>query len=213
MKTLVIGLAFGLLAASASAATVSVVKTALPIDPVEAQSAVLAPTSFTAGAFLANQTGSVGGVRRSPYDTVSGLAATGVYNSVQRGGSATYLFGAAQDSFSILWGSPDSYNTLSFFLDGSQIDLGAATGVSGMSITGAEVAALPLAQAQQVGLAQILFSGFLFDEVVLASGANAFEYGLVSSTPAPAPVPLPAAAWLLAAGLGALGLLRRRATA
>ncbi|SEA14740.1 VPLPA-CTERM sorting domain-containing protein [Rubrimonas cliftonensis] len=211
MKTLVIGLAFGLLAASASAATVSVVKTALPIDLVEAQSDVLAPTSFTAGKFLANQTGSIGGVRRSPYDSVASLADSGVYNSVQGGGSATYLFDAAQDGFSILWGSPDAYNTLSFFLGGTQIDLGVAPGVAGMSITGAEVAALPVWQPQQIGLAQVVFSGFEFDEVVLASGGNAFEYGLVSTTPAP--VPLPAAAWLLAAGLGALGLLRRRATA
>jgi hypothetical protein len=68
---------------------------------------------------------------------------------------------------------------------------------------------LPLLQPQAVGLAQVVFSGFLFDEAVLSSGKNAFEYGLVAATP----VPLPAAVWMLAAALGSLGLMRRRAAA
>lgn len=206
MKIALATVAAVLAAAAAQAATVSVVKTAVAIDPVEAVADVLAPTAFT-GTFFENATGSVGGVRRSPYDTVAGLAGTGVYHSVSGGGTATYAFAQDQIGFSLLWGSPDSYNSLSFFNDGVQLSLDSF----GLTLTGDEIAALPLSQPQQVGLALVAISGFTFDKVVFASGGNAFEYGLVSSTPAA--VPLPAAAWMLIAGFGALVAAGRRRAA
>ena len=196
-------------AAAASAATITIEKFAADLTPAVAEADVLAPTSISGGFFL-NATDSVGGLRRSPYDTVAGLAATGKYHSVQGGGTMTYAFNGDQSSFGILWGSPDPYNTLSFFNNNIQIDLGAHAAVSGMGITGAEVAALPLTQPTAVGLTYIVFSGFLFDEVRLASTSNAFEFGQIATSPAP--VPLPAAAWMLIAGLGALVAAGRRRT-
>lgn len=205
MKT-ILAAAFALAAVAADAATIT--KTTTAPDPAFAVLDVLAPTSTTGG-FLANQTGSVSGVRRSPYDTVAGLQNSGKYHSVQAGGTATYLFGRDQSSFSLLWGSPDDYNTLSFFNDDAQIDLSVIDGVAGMGVKGSEIATFAPASPQGLQFANVTFSGFLFDKVVFASGKNAFEYGLVSATP----VPLPAAAWLLLAAIGGLGVMSRRRAA
>lgn len=210
MKIALMAAAVLLSASAASAATITVEKITTPISVAAAQQDVLAPTTVTSG-FYENVTGSVSLIRRSPFDTIAELAETGKYHSVQSGWSASYEFDAAQESFSLIWGSPDTYNSLSFFLGADQIDLSVVPGVAGMSITGADVALLPLTQPEQVGLANVVFSGFLFDRVVFASTGNAFEFAMVSSTPAP--VPLPAAAWMMMAALGGLFAAGRRRAA
>jgi hypothetical protein len=204
MKTILAAGALALAAAAADAATVTAVTTLTPAQTAAATLDVAAPTSITGGFFL-NATGSVGGVRRSPYDMVPGLEQTGKYHSVQGGGSMTYAFSELQTGFSLLWGSPDTYNTLTFFNGADAVDLGAL----GFSITGNEVAALAPVSPLGTRFAVLTVADIAFDRVTLSSGSNAFEFGLVESTPAP--VPLPAAAWMLLAGLGALVAVRRRA--
>lgn len=194
-------------ASEAGAATITVVKSSASPDAALAVLDVLQPTTVTGG-FFSNVTGSIGGVRRSPYDTLPALANIGKYNSVQGGGTASYIFDADQDSFSLLWGSPDAYNRLSFFNDGAQIDLSSVAGIAGASVTGGEIAAMQVAIPTGLTFAYVTFSGFTFDQVTMISGGNAFEYGLATATPAP--VPLPAAAWMLLSALGGMGVLSRR---
>jgi hypothetical protein len=203
MKTILAAGALALAAAAADAATVNVFTSLTPEQTAAATQDVATP-DIISGGFFQNVTGSVGGVRRSPYDRLPALASTGKYHSVQGGGSVTYAFDDLQTGFSLLWGSPDSYNTLAFFNGDEAVDLG----MLGFSISGTEVASL--AQLSPLGqrFTFVDISDIAFDRVVLSSGSNAFEYGLVGSTPAP--VPLPAAAWLLLAGMGALVAVRRR---
>ena len=162
---------------------------------------------ITLGANLPDPTSTTGTVRidfigndlvapapnsRSPYDGTI-YVGTAVYHSVSAGATATYSFGKAQSSFAFMWGSPDNYNTLNFFLGAANV--GSFTG-SAMIPPG----------TSGLGFVDVVFSG-LFDKVVFGStGADAFEFTNVVSTP----VPLPAAAWLLLTGLAGLGALGRR---
>jgi hypothetical protein len=202
MKNIALAVTMSVAAIGADAATIDIAVTLTPEQTAAATLDVLAPTSTTGG-FFSNATGSVGGVRRSPYDTVAGLASTGKYHSVQGGGSATYVFDDLQTGFSLLWGSPDSYNTLTFFNGADEVIVGPL----GTSVTGAEIGARAPISPLGGKFAFVTFGDILFDKVVLTSGSNAFEYGLVESTPAP--VPLPAAGWMLIAGLGALAAAGR----
>jgi hypothetical protein len=115
------------------------------------------------------------------------------YTSVEANGSATYNFGPA-DKLKILWGSPDSYNTLSFYsgLNG--------TGMLLFSITGSSLG------IQNHGHDEVDFSmtDGTFESVVLASSGDGFEFADLQDDPAA--TPLPAALPLFATGLGAMGL-------
>lgn len=147
----------------------------------------------TTGTVFENVTGSIGGLRRTPWEGTA-LAATGLYTSVSRGGSATYDFGSARSALSFLWGSPDTYNNLVIELSGG----GGSTTINGAAVQP------PVA----VGANFVTISGIgMFDTVTFKSGGNAFEYANVAA------VPLPAAGLLLVGGLGALGLMGRRKVA
>jgi hypothetical protein len=107
----------------------------------------------------------------------------------------TLTFGTGVTSFDILWGSIDSYNTLTFS-DGSNT----------LTYTGNDIAAL-LGLSGQTNYEQVALLHFTFDTAMtsatFSSSQAAFEFAL-------APVPLPAAGLLLLGGLGALGAAKRR---
>ncbi len=100
--------------------------------------------------------------------------------------------------FRLLWGSLDSYNTLSFMIGGEW-----------QSFTGDEIAsAAGISGSFNYGVTGIV--EFQFDDgftaVRFESDQAAFESALHSTTP----VPAPAALALMGAGLVAIGFVRRR---
>jgi hypothetical protein len=177
-----------------------------------------APTYFT-GTFdhvTAPPTLSSPGVYRSPFEDANttvipaGYVNTPFYSV--RSGSATYNFGSAATTLSFLWGSPDPYNSLSFYsgADGT----GLLATFTGNLLAG--YAAHPDGKGHD-------FVSFLsstpFLSIVLTSGQPAFEYaslmargpdGEVPTVPVPPALILFASALV---GLTALGRRRRKAAA
>jgi hypothetical protein len=117
------------------------------------------------------------------YDTLN-------YTSVRNG---TAGYNIAGTSLSFFWGSPDPWNTLTFW-----------TGVGGagnsVSLSGS-VVGLP----QSIGhhLVQIL-TDQVFRSITIASSQPAFEFANLTATPIPAALPL------FVTGLGVMGWLARR---
>jgi hypothetical protein len=197
-----------ILAAAATIAASTATAATVQVHDLGAANAV--PVAFAdadaiTGTVFEGATTSQSGVRRSPWE---GTAFDGsVYTSVSGGASATYAVGPSK-ALSFVWGSPDTYNKLSFFFGNTLLGFitGAQVTTDVKPITTAPVSA-PSAGLAFVKL--VLDGGLVFDTVKFESGSNAFEYGSVQATP----VPLPAAAALLASALAALGLMRRRTTA
>jgi hypothetical protein len=127
-------------------------------------------------------------VARSPWEGELGQN-TLQYTSV-RDGSATYNMTGS--SLSLFWGSPDTYNTLTFY-----------TGLNGTgafdSITGDELGA-PLGTGHVLVL---ILTDVIFQSVKLSSTNPAFEFSNLVT-------PIPAALPLFATGLGMMGWLARR---
>ena len=102
-----------------------------------------------------------------------GQADTSDYLSVGAFGSETITFATEQNAFGLYWGSVDSYNTLSFYNGAVLV----------ASYTGAEI--LPMLAGNPGNFADNGYVEFAnlgsFNEVVLGSGANAFEVTNISS--------------------------------
>jgi hypothetical protein len=145
-------------------------------------------------------TGSSSSNFRSPFENFA-TPGTGVgnwaslaYSSVEANASATYVFSGLTNTLSILWGSPDTYNSLEFLLSGTPIE----------TVTGADLS------INTYGHDQVDFTDNvgLFNEVILTSQANAFEFADLTFGPnVSLPTPIPGALPLFATGFGALGML------
>lgn len=138
------------------------------------------PTSILAGSnVVLNATGTSGGA--SPFaDTTS------KYVGIQSG-TAEYYFGSPETTLSLVWGSPDAYNFLSFYSGGTQVGT-----LDGSSIG-------PASQSYFVTLT----STSPFDRVDFSSTNIAFELSNVSASNV-STVPLPASLPMFGAALFAL---------
>lgn len=148
--------------------------------------------TLVSGTFNQNVTdpGLVSGVRRSPWENTDLNGK--VYSSIT--GVASYAFGGLNSIFSLVWGSPDTYNSLAFYKAG--IFVWSVTGADIVGCCGSNIISKPL----------VTFADFgQFDRVDFASGSPAFEYANISAT-----VPVPAAGVLLMGAFGGLAALRRR---
>lgn len=155
--------------------------------------AIATPGTNVSGTFMENITdpGLIPG-SRSPW-AGPGPA---VYSSIT--GEVTYTFSGLSSFLSLVWGSPDSYNTLKFYNGLTEVDSvlgGAITGCCGLNIANSLVN---------------ITTASAFNKVVFKSTSAAFEYANLTNV---APVPLPAGGVLLLGGLAGLAALRRRKSA
>lgn len=125
------------------------------------------------------------GYAKVPYTTIGSFAS----------GTATYNFSSPMDTLVILWGSPDTYNTLSFY-----------SGQNGSGFLGSFTGNDLTVPSLGLGYDLVTFiSASGFELVVLSSSQAAFEFADLQAS-----APLPAALPLFATGLGVMGYLARR---
>jgi len=185
-------------AQSSSAATVSISSESYSGSPYAGTGFDTLASSST-GFFTQTTAGSIANVQRSPFASSSTNYSAISNNAVYTAGSATYNYAAGLTSFSFLWGSPDSYNTVKFY--SGQGGTGSVVG----TFTGSSLAD----PTKGLGYDLVTFSaaGGTIGSVVLSdSGQPAFEYGNVTPTPLPAALPLFASAL----GIGGVFLRLRK---
>ena len=209
----VFSVAFGALAFSAQAVSVSLIDSSVQGAGNDAHLYAAgfagntpAGAVFSSDPLVTPPPGNASGVYQSPFNNTP-LVDTQSYFSVgavdaDGDGAAspvTLTFGAPVTTFDILWGSIDSYNTIEFL--SGMTTLMAFTGtdivnqfaLGGSPINYEQVALLRFSDFGDGGLTSVRFS----------SSQAAFEFAL-------APVPLPASALLLFGALGGLGVVTRK---
>lgn len=112
------------------------------------------------------------------------------------GGTGTYY-----NYFGLWWGSVDTYNTITFLKDGTEV----------LSLTGSQVITPTAANGNQTAPSTNLYVNFLglddFNQVMLTSTQYAFEADNMTVNP----VPIPAALWLLGSGIiGLVGIRKKQ---
>ncbi|MCW5750297.1 MAG: VPLPA-CTERM sorting domain-containing protein [Alphaproteobacteria bacterium] len=166
--------------------------------------------TFSSDPLVTPPPGNLASVYQSPFNNTP-LLGTQTYFSVGAedgdGDGAlspvTLTYTTDQSTFTILWGSIDSYNTIEFLDSGG-------TAIAGGTFTGTDIISLgglggAPANFEQVALIKFDFdSNELFRSIRFTSTQAAFEFAL------PSEVPAPGAAWLLLGGMLALGAALRR---
>ena len=137
-----------------------------------------------------------------PKSTVGTWLAASPDNVNNGGGDAIFTLSGAGSSFvSFLWGSPDTYNTLTVTSTmGSYVFNSATPSLAGVLFTGNQDF------ASYVGFSTNV-AGELITSLKFSSTSNAFEASNFSVT---TPVPEPETYALLLAGLGVVGFMARR---
>lgn len=179
-------------------------------------SGVIVTTSPSAGVVQ----GSVSGQYATPYlsgsngngfgpggsDQPDGADATPYITAGSTGADAnsavTLFFPSLERYMGILWGSVDTYNTLSLYNGDTLVG----------TITGSDVIASPDGNQGMDGTVYVnidaLSAAYAFNKAVLTSSQFAFEADNLAFNPAPVPEPAGVAA--LGLGLAAIGLARAR---
>jgi hypothetical protein len=135
----------------------------------------------------------------SPGSSANPAGYVGNYMAILGGQSETLKFAHQMDIFGLYWGSIDTYNSVEFLLNGAQV---------GAIIKGSDLAAPIAATGNQLGPdsnAYITFSNLLFDEVILSSSANSFEFTNVAAA-----APEPATWAMMILGFAGLGFMAYR---
>jgi len=192
---------------NAGAATVSVVSqdTVTLLDPTINNATAVSTT----GNVLQLTTGSIPNEQRSPFEDYStqvipSAYANATYTSVSSpsNSSSSAKYSLSGNFLMLLWGSPDTYNTITFYDISGNAIASITGGGSGSSIApqtyGHDLVVLSLDET--------------FYSVSFSSTQAAFEFAdLMAFNTQPNPsafiTPLPAALPLFATGLGALGVL------
>lgn len=184
-----------LLAATALAAMVSQASAYMVTEytafaPLASIYAPIATTS--SGSYDQDVTTSVNGVRRSPF--IGTAYAGNAFDAVRANGTATFSVSAfggsngALGTFAFIFGSPDSYNTLTFKLGGNTVLSLSGNQIGSMTRTG-----YYLTEISDIGS---------YDTVTFGSSANSFEFAALSPVPLPASAPMFGAALIALASLG-----------
>ena len=203
--------------APGNATTVSIL-TQSNADFVSAPGSVSNPAPTDLSGSIIYPTASLANQYRDPFENQNGSHGPGYgtlqYTSLYAGATGTWsvaalgVAGGSADQLSIIWGSPDPYNTLSFYSGtiGSGTLLGSFTGVD-LAIDHSQPA---------MGKDVVTFGtdvGF-FNYVVLTTTSNAFEFtnleAACTECAPPPSTPLPAALPLFVGGLGTVGFFARR---
>ena len=176
-----------------------------------------AGSSWNGAPLIVSPGKSVGGKYRSPFEVAIDQGATDMngasfseeepYFSVGTSNSPYELsanpaildLDGLHNKFSFLLGSPDDYNTLTFWLKDDQGAYNEIQSFSGGGFTPNRI------EASFLKFTAVDEADY-FNAVSFGSGQNAMEFSNIQV----AAVPLPAAGFLLIAGLGGLGALRRR---
>lgn len=153
---------------------------------IEGSGSEAATISFSGTSGL--YSGSTSGVSAAPF-TTSGPA-TNEYLVAQPKGAVTISYASQQQYFGLLWGSVDSYNTLTFY-NGSQ-EVGQLTGSAITTNANGDKG------ASGSYFVNANFIGVTYNTVVATSTIPAFEFGLISASQtvqniSPAPIALPGA--------------------
>lgn len=193
LKTLLSAAIFAAAGSAVSAATIATdITPDLSLYGVEGN---FSNVSIVSGS-VANEYASPFGAGTDSYYTVG---------SPNLSASFAELFVSVSTSFSLLWGSIDSYNAIEFLLGGVSQDIvdGAELG---LGTAGNVTAAVDITNIGDAGLS--FDSVRFFSNFGQNSDTPAFEFALEVS-----PVPIPAAGLLLLGALGGLAAMRRRKAA
>lgn len=210
-----LAVAFGALAFSAQAVSVSLLDSSTQwigntahVYAGDFAGNTPAGASFSSDPLVTPPPGNSDGLYQSPFnftpllDTQTYFSVGGVNGGNGAPSPVTLTLGSPVDSFTLLWGSIDSYNTIEFFSGDTSLMAFTGTDIvvefmlGGTPINYEQVALLHFSDFGPDGLTSIKFS----------STQAAFEFALA----APSPVPLPASVFLLLGALGGLGFISRR---
>lgn len=153
-----------------------------------------------AAPFLSNNNGVLFGDPENTADTTNYLTSGSTGSAADAG--VTLTFTTSQRYLGLLWGSVDAYNTLTFYMDGVQVDQFTGANVSDSAGTGNCVGG----KQGMLGTCYVNINlTNSFNSVVATSSEFAFEFDNVAYSATPIGVPEPGIAGIFLLGLLLVG--------